>query len=86
MSDCIAVREAEYRGDYRIWVRFSDGQSGEADLESLVFSHPAATALRSPERFARFYLDSWPTIARDCGFDISPESLYERAIGARTSV
>jgi hypothetical protein len=28
------------------------------------------------ENFARFYLDSWPTLAWECGFDISPESLY----------
>jgi len=37
--------------------------------------------LRNPEAFSHFYLDSWPTLAWDCGFDVDPESLYFRATG-----
>jgi hypothetical protein len=57
MNNTKAVSEAKYRGNYRIWLRFTDGES------------------------AQFHLDSWPTLAWDCGFDVSPESLYERVVG-----
>jgi len=30
-----------------------------------------------------FFLDSWPTLAWECGFDISPESLYLRVTGKK---
>lgn len=42
---------------------------------------PKAEPLRNPEAFSHFYLDSWPTLAWDCGFDVDPESLYFRATG-----
>jgi hypothetical protein len=32
---------------------------------------------------ATFQLDEWPTIVWDCGFDLSPEYLYELATGKR---
>nr|VFJ97729.1 MAG: Protein of unknown function (DUF2442) [Candidatus Kentron sp. H]VFJ98554.1 MAG: Protein of unknown function (DUF2442) [Candidatus Kentron sp. H]VFK03298.1 MAG: Protein of unknown function (DUF2442) [Candidatus Kentron sp. H] len=40
-----------------------------------------AELLRDPIRFSQFHLDSWPTLAWDCGFDIAPESLYFRVTG-----
>jgi len=76
--DCIYVDLAEYAGDFKIHLRFNDGKDGVADLEDLVFQYEAATPLRTPEAFSEFYLDSWPTLAWECGFDIAPESLYER--------
>jgi hypothetical protein len=79
--DCISVCAAKYVGDYRIWLKFNTGESGEVDLHDLVFSHQAAEPLRDRSVFADFHLDSWPTLAWDCGFDVDPESLYERAIG-----
>ncbi len=81
MPDCIAVTEAEYIGGYRVRLRFNNGETGEVDLEDLVCAHRAAAPLRDPAAFAKFHLDSWPTLAWDCGFDVSPESLYERATG-----
>ncbi|MEI6875261.1 MAG: DUF2442 domain-containing protein [Spirochaetota bacterium] len=39
--------------------------------------------MRNPEAFATFHLDEWPTIVWDCGFDLSPEYLYELATGKR---
>lgn len=78
--DCISVVEARYIDGYRIWLRFNTGESGEADLEDLVFAYKAGEPLRDPAKFADFHLDSWPTLAWDCGFDVAPESLYDRAL------
>jgi hypothetical protein len=37
--------------------------------------------LRDIANFKDFKLDEWSTVTWDCGFDVSPETLYERAIG-----
>jgi hypothetical protein len=34
-----------------------------------------------PDERNNFHLDSWPTLAWDCGFDVDPDSLYEWATG-----
>ena len=79
--ECISVTEARYVGGYRIWLRFNTEETGEVDLQDLVFSHEAAQPLRDQTEFSKFFLDSWPTLAWKCGFDVAPESLYERALG-----
>lgn len=77
----VTVQEARPAGDYRVWLSFSTGEAGEVDLRDLVFKYAAAAPLRDVERFRQFHLDAWPTLAWDCGFDISPETLYERLTG-----
>jgi hypothetical protein len=77
----IAVQEAKHLGDYRLWVRFNTGESGEVDLADVIERYPAATPLKEQSVFADFFLDEWPTIAWPCGFDVSPETLYELATG-----
>lgn len=77
----IAIQEARYDGDYRVWLRFNTGESGVADLRELVFRHKVAQPLREPEAFQAFFLDEWPTLAWACGYDIAPETLYEKATG-----
>lgn len=79
----IEIREARYQQDYRIWLRFNTGESGVADLADLVHTYKAALPLRDKDEFRKFYLDEWPTLAWPCGFDLAPESLYERATGKR---
>ena len=79
--ECISVAEARYVKDYQIFLKFNTGEIGEVDLRDLVYKYPIAEPLRNPEIFSRFYLDSWPTLAWDCGFDVDPESLYFRATG-----
>jgi len=76
--DCVYLDKAEYAGDFTVRLCFNDGKEGVVDLKDIVFQHEAATPLRTPEAFSKFYMDSWPTLAWDCGFDIAPESLYER--------
>jgi len=75
--ECVYLQDAKYLGDFRIYLRFNDGKAGEVDLKEVVHNHAAAAQLRKPEIFSKFFLDSWPTLAWDCGFDVAPEKLYE---------
>ncbi len=84
MVECITVRRARYIDDYRIWLDFNTGESGEVDLKDLVWKFSAAAPLREKSEFAKFFLDEWPTLAWDCGFDVDPEYLYTLATGQPT--
>lgn len=77
----ITIEEAKYIKDYRLWLRFNTGENGEIDLEDILRKYPIATSLLDIENFKSFYLDSWPTVAWECGFDLSPETLYEKVTG-----
>ena len=79
--ESVYLIEARYIADYRVFLRFNTGESGEVDLKDLVFKYKAAETLRDPEQFAKFFLDSWPTLAWECGFDVAPESLYYQLTG-----
>jgi hypothetical protein len=80
----IAISEARYLHDFRVWILFNNNESGEADLKDVVFKFPAAKPLRDPSEFSKFHLDEWPTLTWDCGFDLDPEYLYEMATGKMT--
>ncbi len=75
---CVYLKEAKHVKDYKIFLRFNDGKSGEVDLRDTVYKYDIATPLREISNFSKFHLDSWPTLAWDCGFDIAPETLYEK--------
>jgi hypothetical protein len=77
----VDIVEARYVDGFRIWLKFNTGESGVVDLHDLVFRYRVAEPLRNIDEFKRFYLDSWPTLAWECGFDLAPETLYERATG-----
>jgi hypothetical protein len=79
----IEVREVKYQGGYKIWLSFNTGESGTADLYDLLHKYKAAAPLLDKDEFKKFYLDEWPTVVWPCGFDLAPESLYERATGKR---
>ena len=74
--ESIYLCDARYLKDYKVFVRFNTGESGEADMQNIVYKYKAAEPIRDIEQFSKFYLDSWPTLAWECGFDIAPESLY----------
>ncbi len=73
--------EAHYVNDFKISLKFNTGESGVVDLKETVFKYDVAMPLRDPKVFAKFYLDSWPTLAWECGFDVAPESLYFMVTG-----
>lgn len=77
----ITIQTANYLDNYRLHLTFNSGESGIVDLQDLVFKYKAAAPLREITNFKDFTLDEWSTITWDCGFDVSPETLYERATG-----
>lgn len=79
----IQIKSAEYLDGYRVHLQFSNGEQGIADLKDLIERYDAAKSLRDTSEFAQFRLDEWPTMVWDCGFDLSPETLYERATGKK---
>jgi len=76
--DCIYLNDAKYLGGFRFYLQFSDGLQGEIDIQSIIKKYDQAKVLRDEAEVAKFYLDSWPTLAWRCGFDIAPETLYEK--------
>lgn len=81
----IAISKAEYAGGYTVRLVFSNGEEGVADLADLVGRYPIAGPLKDTALFKQFSLDEWPTLVWPCGFDVSPELLYERATGKARS-
>ncbi|PKN13543.1 MAG: DUF2442 domain-containing protein [Deltaproteobacteria bacterium HGW-Deltaproteobacteria-4] len=79
----IEVLEAAYQEEYKVWLRFNTGESGVADLKDLLLKYKVAAPLIDQNEFKKFYLDEWPTLAWPCGFDVAPETLYERVTGKR---
>ena len=79
----IALQTAEYLDHYRVHLQFNTGESGDVDLRDIIFKYDAALPLRNIENFKAFKLDEWPTLSWSCGFDVSPETLYEQATGKR---
>ncbi len=77
----INIQEANYDGDYRIWVRFNTGETGIADLSNFINRCPAAKPLKDTNEFKKFNLDDWPTITWSTGFDLAPETIYELVTG-----
>ena len=82
----VVIVEARYLEGYRIWLRFNTGDDGVVDLKDLIDKYQAAEPLRNVDAFKRFYLDSWPTLAWECGFDVAPETLSERATEKTSSL
>lgn len=81
----IYVREARYAGGHSLWLRFSNGEEGVAELGDLIDRYAIAAELQDPTVFRNFSLDEWPTVVWPCGFDVSPELLYELATGKSRS-
>jgi hypothetical protein len=77
----VRIQDAVYVGDYRIRLRFNSGEEGIVDLGDVIAKYVAAKPLLDHAEFAKFTLDEWPTLVWPCGFDLSPEMLYERVTG-----
>ena len=70
------VVEARYVRDYVVWLRFSDGASGEVDLASELEGE-VFEPLRDLDRFRRFSVRCH-TVTWENGADFAPEFLRQR--------
>jgi len=71
--DVVQVRPLEA---FRLWVRFSDGKEGVADLSALAArTGPMVAPLKDPAYFRRVFVEAgvptWPN-----GYDYAPSALY----------
>ena len=72
------LREAQYRRDCRIWLKFADGVEGEVDLEGELWGE-VFEPLKDKTRFAEFALnEELETIVWPNGADFAPEFLYQK--------
>jgi hypothetical protein len=79
MQKLVAPIAVEVVGDYKLRVTFKDGLVGDVDFTGrhwLGVSEPLA----DPSFFAKAFFDpEGRTVAWPNGFDMAPETLYERA-------
>jgi len=78
--NAIFLEDARYVENHKVFLRFNHGVQGEADLKDVIDRYRVAAPLSEPAEFAKFHLDSWPTLCWECGFDIAPEALYQMVI------
>ena len=77
------VIRAEYRGEHRIHLVFSDGVENTLDFSEWL-DGPVFEPLKDLAYFRRFFLDGG-TVAWPNGADIAPETLYDRAKSSRAA-
>jgi hypothetical protein len=77
----VFLKTAEYISDYKIALEFNTGERAVVNFASLIQEDPLAAPLAELTQFKLFYLDPWPTLAWQCGYDIAPETLYFMATG-----
>jgi len=74
------VTSAKYLGDYRVWLQFSDGSSGEADLLAALRG-PMFEPLRDKSLFSQVRFDpEADTIVWPNGADLAPEYLKDLVV------
>jgi hypothetical protein len=74
------ITEAKTLGNFRLWLRFSDGTEGTADLSDLA-GKGVFSALSAPGAFARVKVTDFGAIAWDNDIDLCPDALYLRVTG-----
>jgi len=75
VSSLPSVIRADYRGEYRIYLVFSDRTEGVVDCAPWLRG-PVFEPLKDVAFFKSFFLDGG-TLAWPNGADIAPETLYE---------
>ena len=76
----IRPTKVKAREGYRIWVRYSDGITGEIDLSDLT-GRGVFEAWSRPGYFEKVYIASNGAIAWGDDIDLCPESLYIELTG-----
>ena len=74
------VIKAEYKGDYRIWLKFNDGAEGVVDLKNELYGQ-MFEPLKNVNMFKSFHIDSeLETLVWDNGADLAPEFLRDNLL------
>ncbi|MDQ3698090.1 MAG: DUF2442 domain-containing protein [Gemmatimonadota bacterium] len=77
MDDLIAVVEVRHIRDHLLWLRFSDGATGDVDLANELHGE-VFEPLEDVALFARVHVDpELQTVAWPNGADLAPEFLRE---------
>jgi hypothetical protein len=78
------VTDAKYLGDYRVWLAFNDGTSGEANLSDRLHG-PMFEPLRDKAIFCQVRFDpDADTIVWPNGADLAPEFLKDLVVQQST--
>ncbi len=72
--------EVEARDGYRLWLRYSDGVSGEVDLSHLV-GRGMFEAWQEPENFKKVFIAQHRSIAWDEEIELCPDAIYMELTG-----
>lgn len=70
------VVDAKHIENYRVWLEFDDGKSGEIDLARKVSWGEIFEPLQDINYFKNFKIEN-DTLSWENGADLAPESLYE---------
>ena len=76
----IRPTNVEARDGYRLWLRYSDGASGEVDLSHLA-GQGVFAAWNEPGRFEEVYVAPHGAIAWSDDLEICPDALYLKLTG-----
>ena len=75
----------EARGNYRIWIKFEDGEEGEIDLSHLVGKGVFA-AWHDPSSFQNVRIVDDETLIWGNDIDLCPDALYMKLAGKSVDV
>lgn len=74
------VIKAEYKGDYRVWLRFNDGAEGVVDLRDELYGE-MFEPLKDLKKFKSFRIDpELETLVWENGADFAPEFLRDHLL------
>ncbi len=80
--EMVDVRRVKALGEYRLWLRFSDGSEGARDFSDMIArGGPMVEPLKDTAYFARVFVELgaliWPN-----GFALDPIALHDRMVEA----
>ena len=72
------LTNAEYRGEYKLWLKFADGVEGEVDFEKELWGE-MFEPLKDKIQFKNFVVHKeLATLVWSNGADLAPEFLYQK--------
>jgi hypothetical protein len=86
VDEILHVTAARYAGEYRVWLEFNDGTSGEVDLSSALRG-PMFEPLKEMELFSQVRFDpEADTIVWPNGADLAPEYLRDLVVQQQSAI